>query len=148
MKKIIEWVKSSNHYYHIGLLAALSLVMMSVGTFEFGASSLWTTVWQTVKFGIMTGLVIEAYQAITSKSIDWRNSLGDLLADAIGLVLGVGVYALLAQFTPLSAIILFCLSALCLISSVISTIEMKWRVVLLGGFVIGLLTTFSLFIYA
>ena len=144
MKKIIDWVKSSNHYYHIGLLVALSLVVMSVGAFEFGAKGLWTNVWQTVKFGLMTGVVIEAYQAIVSRTFDWRNSVGDLLADVIGLVLGVGVYLLLAWCSPVSAIVLFIFS---FFSVVWAFIYKDLQIYLLMLFLASAMLSFSLFIY-
>lgn len=145
MKKIIDWVKSSNHYYHIGLLAALSLIMMSVGAFEFGAQGLWTNVWQAVKFGLLTGVVIEAYQAIVYRTFDLRNSLGDLLADTIGLVLGVGVYLLLAYSSPASAIT-------CIVASIVSCVlafalaEHKYT--LLASFLGCAMVGMSLFVYA
>lgn len=145
MRKIIEWMKSSNHYYHIGLLAALSLVMMSIGAFEFGADGLWTNVWQTVKFGIMTGLVIEAYQAIVYRTFDLRNSLGDLLADVIGLVLGVCVYLFLAWCAPVSAIVLYILA---FFSVVCATIYKELRYYLMALFLGCAMVGFSLFIYA
>lgn len=145
MKRIIEWVKSSNHYYHIGLLTALSLVMMSIGAFEFGAQGLWTNVWQTVKFGLLTGVVIEVYQAIISRTFDWRNSLGDLLADVIGLVLGVGVYLLLAYSSPASAIT-------CIVASVVSCVLAfalpKHKYMLLSSFLGCAMVGMSLFVYA
>lgn len=145
MKKIIDWAKSSNHYYHIGLLAALSLVMMSVGAFEFGAQGLWTNMWQTVKFGLMTGVVIEAYQAIVSSTFDWRNSLGDLLADVIGLVLGVGVYLLLAWCSPVSSVVLFLFSFLSVVWAFIYKVLQPY---LLMAFLGSAMLSFSLFIYA
>ena len=145
MKKIIEWVKSSNHYYHIGLLVALSLVVMSVGAFEFGAQGLWTNAWQTTKFGLMTGVVIEAYQAIVSRTFDWRNSLGDLFADVIGLVLGVGVYLLLAISSPASAIMMLCASV---VSCVLAFIFTKYQFALLASFLGCIMLGMSLFIYA
>lgn len=145
MRKIIDWVKSSNHCYHIGLLAALSLVVMSVGAFEFGAKGLWINAWQTVKFGLMTGVVIEAYQAIVSRTFDWRNSLGDLLADVVGLVLGVGVYLLLAWCSPVSAIALFVFSFL---SVVWAFIYQELQTYLLMAFLLSAMLSFSLFIYA
>lgn len=145
MKKIIEWVKSSNHYYHIGLLAALSLVMMSIGAFEFGADGFWTNVWQVTKFGLMTGIVIEAYQAITTKSINIRNTLGDLLADVVGLVLGLVVYGLLAWGAPTSAVVLYIIAAISLIWAFIYKEMRLWLVaVFLGCAMVG----FSLFIYS
>lgn len=145
MKKIIEWVKSSNHYYHIGLLAALSLVMMSVGAFEFGAQGLWTNVWQCAKFGLLTGVVIEAYQSIISRTFDWRNSLGDLLADVIGLVLGIGAYLLLAWGAPVTAIVLYIIAFFSMVWAVIYK-EIRYYLValFLGCAMVG----FSLFIYA
>lgn len=145
MKKIIDWVKSSNHYYHIGLLAALSLIMMSIGAFEFGASGLWTNVWQTAKFGILTGLVIEVYQAIVSKSVDLKNSGGDLLADLIGLVLGIGLYLLLAVGSPASAIVLFVFS---ITSCIFAFALPKHKYTLLLAFFGCAMIGFSLFIYA
>jgi hypothetical protein len=144
MEKIIEWAKKSNHYYHIGLLAALSLVMMSIGAFEFGAQRLWTNAWQTVKFGLMTGVVIEAYQAIVSRTFNLRNSLGDLLADVIGLVLGVGVYLLLAWASPVSGVILFIFSFL---SVVWAFIYKELQPYLLMSFLGCAILAFSLFIY-
>lgn len=144
IKKIINWVKSSNHYYHIGLLAALSLVMMSVGAFEFGGDGLWTNVWQTVKFGLLTGVVIEAYQVIVSRTFDWRNSLGDLLADVVGLMLGVGVYLLLAWCSPVSAIALFVFSFL---SVVWAFVYKELQSYLLMSFLVCAILAFSLFIY-
>ena len=145
MKKIIEWIKSSNHYYHIALLAALALVMMSIGAFEFGAQGLWTNVWQTVKFGLMTGFVIEAYQAIVSRTFDLRNSLGDLVADAIGLVLGFGVYLFLAWCAPVSAIVLYILAFFSVVWAFIYK-ELRYYLMMLffGCAIVG----FSLFIYA
>lgn len=145
MKKIIDWVKSSNHYYHIGLLAALSLVIMSIGAFEFGANGFWTNVWQTAKFGLMTGIVIEAYQAITTKSINIRNTLGDLLADVIGLVLGLVVYGLLAWGAPTSAIVLYILAAISIIWAIIYKEMRTWLVAAFLGFA---MVGFSLFVYA
>ena len=145
MKKIIEWVKSSNHYYHIGLLAALSLVMMSVGAFEFGAQGLWTNVWQTLKFGALTGIVIEVYQAIVSRTFDWRNSLGDLLADAIGLVLGIGTYLLLVWGAPVTAIVLYIVA---FFSMVWAVVYKEIRYYLLMFFFGCALVGFSLFMYA
>jgi hypothetical protein len=145
MTKIIDWVKSSNHYYHIGLLVVLALVMMSIGAFEFGAKGLWTNVWQTVKFGLLTGVVIEAYQVIVSRTFDWRNSLGDLLADVIGLVLGVGVYLLLAWCSPLTAIILFIFAFL---SVVWAFVYKELQYYLLMAFLGSAMLAFSLFIYA
>lgn len=145
MKKIIEWVKESNHYYHIGLLAALSLVMMSVGAFEFGAQGLWTNVWQTLKFGALTGIVIEVYQAIISRTFDWRNSLGDLLADVIGLVLGIGAYLLLALGAPVTAIVLYIVAFFSMVWGIVYK-EIRYYLValFLGCAMVG----FSLFIYA
>lgn len=145
MEKIIDWVKSSNHYYHIGLLATLSLVMMSSGAFEFGARELWTNVWQTVKFGIMTGLVIEVYQAIVSRSFNLRNSLGDIVADAIGLVLGVSAYLLLAWGAPVTTIVLYFFAFFSVVWSVVYK-EIRYYLValFLGCAAVG----FSLFIYA
>ena len=145
MKKIIDWVKSSNHYLHIGLLAALALVIMSVGAFEFGSTGLWNNVWQTVKFGLMTGVVIEAYQAFVSKSFDWRNSLGDLVADVIGLVLGVGAYLLLAWGAPSTAIVLYILA---FASMVWAVIYKEMRHLLTIMFLMLAIVGFSLFIYA
>lgn len=145
MGKIINWIKSSNHYYHIALLAALSLIIMSIGAFEFGAQGLWTNVWQTAKFGIMTGLVIEVYQAIVSKSFNLRNSLGDIVADAIGLVLGIGAYLLLAWGAPLTAIVLYIVA----FASVVSAIfYQERRIYLLMLFLGCALVGFSLFIYS
>jgi hypothetical protein len=145
MKKIIEWAKSSNHYYHIGLLAALALVMMSIGAFEFGVDGLWTNAWQTVKFGLMAGVVIEAYQAIVSHTFNWRNSLGDLLADVVGLVLGVGVYLLFAWCSPVTAIILFIFSFW---SACWAFIYKELQYYLLMAFLGSAMLAFSLFIYA
>lgn len=144
MKKIIDWVKSSNHYYHIGLLVALALVMMSIGAFEFGADGLWTNAWQMVKFGLMAGVVIEAYQAIVSRTFDWRNSLGDLIADVIGLVLGVVVYLLLAWCSPVSAIVLFILSFFVVVWAFIYK---DLQTYLLMSFLASAMLSFSLFIY-
>lgn len=145
MKNIIEWVKSSNHYYHIGLLAALSLVMMSVGAFEFGANNIWTNVWQCVKFGLLTGIVIEAYQTIVSRTFDWRNSLGDLLADVIGLVLGIGAYLLLAWGAPVTAIVLYILAFFSMVWGIVyKEIRYYLLMLFLGCAGVG----FSLFMYA
>lgn len=144
MRKIIDWVKSSNHYYHIGLLAALSLVMMSVGAFEFGAQGLWANAWQCVKFGILSGLLIEAYQAITSKSFDLRNSFGDIVADLMGLVVGMGAYLLLAWGAPITAIVMICWAAL---SAVFAFVIDAWRNALLLSFLGCMIVGFSLFIY-
>ena len=145
MKKIIDWVKSSNHYYHIGLLAALSLVMMSIGAFEFGADGFWTNVWQCVKFGLLTGVVIEVYQAITTKSINIRNTLGDLFADVVGLVLGLVVYGLLAWSAPTSAVVLYIIAAISLIWAFIYKEMRLWLVAaFLGCAMVG----FSVFIYS
>lgn len=145
MKKIINWIKSSNHYYHIGLLAALSLVMMSIGAFEFGADGFWTNVWQVTKFGLLTGVVIEVYQALTSKSLNLRNSLGDLLADVVGLVLGLVVYGLLAWGAPTSAVVLYIIAAISIIWAFIYKEIRTWLVaVFLGCAMVG----FSLFIYS
>lgn len=145
MKKIIEWVKSSNHYYHIGLLAALSLVVMGIGAFEYGAQGLWTNVWQTVKFGLLTGVVIEAYQAIVSRTFDWRNSLGDLLADVIGLVLGGGMYIILSLVSPISAIALFIFAFFSVVwAFVYKDIQCYLLIFFLFSAIVGL----SLFIYA
>lgn len=145
MKKIIDWVKSSNHYYHIGLLAALSLVMMSIGAFEFGADGLWTNVWQCTKFGLLTGVVIEVYQALVSKSLNIRNSLGDLLADVIGLVLGICAYLLLAWGAPVTAIVLY-IVAFGLVVSAIFYQELRFYLCMLflGCAIVGI----SLFIYS
>lgn len=145
MKKIIEWVKASNHYYHIGLLAALSLIIMSVGAFEYGHSGLWLNVWQTIKFGILTGLVIEAYQVIVYKSFNLKNSLGDLLADVIGLVLGTCAYILLAICSPITAIGLYIISFVSAISAVFYEDKREYLLMaFLGCAIVG----FSLFIYA
>lgn len=145
MKKIIEWVKSSNHYYHIGLLAALSLVMMSIGAFEFCADGFWTNVWQCVKFGLLTGVVIEVYQALVSKSLNIRNTLGDLLADIVGLVLGLVVYGLLAWSAPTSAVVLYIIAAISLIWAFIYKEMRLWLVAaFLGCAMVG----FSVFVYA
>lgn len=145
MRKIFNWFRTNNHDLHIGLLAALTLVMMSIGAFEFGAQGLWMNVWQCAKFGVLAGLLIEAYQAIVGKSFDLRNSLGDLLADLIGLVLGVGVYLLLAWGTPTTAIILLCWSALCCVFAFVIS---EWRNILLLSFLGCLIVGFSLFVYA
>lgn len=145
MKKIIDWVKSSNHYYHIGLLAALSLIMMSIGAFEFGANALWTNVWQTVKFGLLTGLVIEAYQVVVCKSFDIKNSLGDIIADVIGLVLGTCVYIILAVCSPITAICLYILSFTSVVSAFFYKEKREYFIMaFLGCAIVG----FSLFIYA
>jgi hypothetical protein len=145
MNKIIEWVKSSNHYLHIGLLAALSLVMLSVGAFEFGADGLWTNVWQTVKFGVLVGVVIEAYQYFLSKVLNMKNTLGDLVADVIGLVLGVGVYLLLVWCSPVSAIIAYIVA----VASLIFAFALpEWKYYLLILFLGCAMVGFSLFIYA
>lgn len=145
MSKIIDWLKSSNHYYHIGLLCALSLVMMSVGAFEFGADGIWTNVWQCAKFGLLTGVVIEVYQAIVSRTFDWRNSLGDLLADVIGLVLGIGAYLLLAWGAPATAIVLYIVAFFSVVWSVVYR-EIRYHLLMLffGCAIVG----FSLFIYS
>lgn len=144
MKKIISWLKASNHYYHVGLLAALALVMMSIGAFEFGAQGLWTNVWQTVKFSLLTGLIIEVYQAIVSRTFDLRNSLGDLIADIVGLALGVCVYLFLAWCAPVSAIVLYILAFLSVVWAFIYK-ELRYYLVVLflGCAMLG----FSLFIY-
>lgn len=144
MRRLIDWIKSSNHYYHIGLLAALSLLLLSIGAFEFGASGLWTNIWQTVKFGLLTGVVIEAYQAIVSRTFDLRNSLGDLLADVIGLMLGVGVYLLFTLGSPESAIMLMVASVVCV---VLSFAIPRYRLQLLCGFLGCMIIGFSVFIY-
>ena len=145
MKKIIEWVKSSNHYYHIGLLAALSLIMLSVGSFEFGADGLWTNVWQTVKFGALVGVVIEVYQYFLARVLNMKNTLGDLVADIIGLVLGVGVYVLLAICSPYSAITLCVVAVASLIFDFATS---EWKYYLAISFLGCALVGFSLFIYA
>jgi hypothetical protein len=145
MKKIIDWVKSSNHYYHIGLLAALSLVMMSVGSFEFGADGLWTNVWQTVKFGALVGVVIEVYQYFLAKVLNMKNTLGDLLADVVGIAMGVGVYSLLTLAPSEAAIMLMVSSFVsCILAFAIP--EHKWK--LLGAFLGCMIVGFSLFMYA
>lgn len=145
MKKIIDWVKSSNHYYHIGLLAALSLVMLSVGSFEFGADGLWTNVWQTVKFGALVGVVIEAYQYFLAKVLNMKNTLGDLVADVIGLVLGVGVYLLLVWLSPYSAITLMCVGIFAGVFAIILWEHKNWLLaLLLFCGIVG----FPLFLYA
>ena len=144
MRKIIEWVKASNHYYHMGLLAALSLMIMSIGAFEFGAQGLWANVWQAVKFGLLTGVVIEAYQVIVSRTFDWRNSLEDLLADVIGLVLGLGTDLMLVWCSPVSAIVMFILS---FILGVWAFIYKDLRFYLLMSFLGCAILAFSLFIY-
>lgn len=145
MKKIINWIKSSNHYYHIGLLAALSLVMMSIGAFEFGAQGLWMNVWQCVKFGLLTGVVIEVYQAITLRNFDWRNSLGDLLADIIGLVLGIGAYLLLAWGAPVTAIVLYIVAFCSMVSAIFYQDKRYYLLMLFFG---SALLALSLFIYS
>lgn len=145
MKKIIEWVKSSNHYYHIGLLAALSLVMMSIGAFEFSADGFWTNVWQVTKFGLLTGVVIEVYQALVSKSLNIRNTLGDLFADVVGLMLGLIAYGLLAWGSPTSAVVLYIIAAISIIWAFIYKEIRTWLVAaFLGCAMVG----FSLFVYA
>ena len=146
MKKIIDWIKSSNHYYHIGLLAALSLIILSIGSFEFGADNLLTNVWQTVKFGLLTGVVIEIYQCITTKSFNPRNTLGDLIADVIGLVFGVGFYCLLAWLTPYSAIAMYLLAAVAFIFA-FSADGAKRNYLVVAFFCCGIVG-FSLFLYA
>lgn len=145
MKKIINWIKSSNHYYHIGLLAALSLVMMSIGAFEFGADGFWTNVWQVTKFGLLTGVVIEVYQVFVSKSLNIRNTLGDLLADVVGLVLGLVVYGLLAWGSPTSAVVLYIIAA---ISLIWAFIYKEMRLWLVAAFLCCAMVGFSVFIYA
>lgn len=144
MKKIIEWVKESNHYLHICLLAALALLIMSVGAFEFGADGYWKNVWQTTKFGLLSGLLIEVYQALVARKVDWANSLGDLLADVVGLGLGLGLYGLLAVGAPASAIMLLCGSAVCCILSFAMS---EHRYALLAGFLGCLLVGLPLFVY-
>lgn len=145
MKKIIDWIKSSNHYYHIGLLAALSLIIMSISAFEFGASGFWTSVWQTAKFGLLTGVVIEVYQVFVSKSLNIRNTLGDLLADVVGLVLGLVVYGLLAWSAPTSAVVLYIIAA---ISLIWAFIYKEMRLWLVAVFLCCAMVGFSVFIYA
>ena len=146
MKKIIDWIKSSNHYYHIGLLAALSLIILSIGSFEFGADNLLTNVWQTVKFGLLTGVVIEIYQCITTKSFNPRNTLGDIIADVIGLVLGVGFYCLLAWLAPYSAIAMYLCAAIAFIFAF--SAESAMRNYLVVAFFCCGIVGFSLFLYA
>ena len=146
MKKLIEWVKSSNHYYHIGLLAALALIILSIGSFEFGADNLLTNVWQTVKFGLLTGVVIEIYQCITTKSFNPRNTLGDLIADVIGLVLGVGFYCLLAWLAPYSAIAMYLLAVVAFIFAF--SAESAMRNYLVVAFFCCGIVGISLFLYA
>lgn len=146
MKKLIDWIKSSNHYYHIGLLAALSLIILSIGSFEFGADNLLTNVWQTVKFGLLTGVVIEIYQCITTKSFNPRNTLGDLIADVIGFVLGVGFYCLLAWLAPYSAIAMYLCAAVAFIFAF--SAESAMRNYLVVAFFCCGIVGFSLFLYA
>lgn len=145
MKKIIDWIKSSNHYYHIGLLAVLSLIIKSISAFEFGASGFWTSVWQTAKFGLMTGLVIEAYQIITTKSFNIRNTLGDIIADVIGVAMGVAVYGLLAWLSPYSAIAM-CICAA--VSFIFAFSGSEWKNYLVMAFFGSAMIGFSLWIYA
>ena len=146
MKSIINFFKNSNHYLHTILLAILSLITMSLGAFEFGSTGIWTNVWQTIKFGLMTGLIIEVYQIIVSKSVDLKNSVGDLFADLIGLIVGTGLYDLLSIWSPITAIILLITSV---ISVLCATIFFRQHKYILGGiFLICLLVGFSLFIYA
>jgi hypothetical protein len=79
-----------------------------------------------------------------SRTFDWRNSLGDLLADVIGLVLGVGVYLLLSWASPVSAIVLFIFSFL---SVVWAFIYQDLQTYLLMLFLASAMLSFSLFIY-
>jgi hypothetical protein len=145
MDRIIKWLKSGKRYYCVYLFAILALLMMSIGSFEFGASRLGTNIWQTIKFGILTGIVLEVYQSLIFSLYNWRSSLQDILADFIGLLLGVGIYCLFTLATTQAAIMLIvCSFVSCLLAFAMP--EHKWK--LLGAFLGCMIVGFSLFLYA
>lgn len=142
MKKIINWVKSSNHSRHIALCGVGTMLLMAVGAFIY--SPLWYNALEAVATMAVVGVAIEVYQVIVSRTFNWRNSLGDLLADVVGIVLGVGVYSLLTLAPSEAAIMLMVSSFVsCILAFAIP--EHKWK--LLGAFLGCMIVGFSLFIY-
>lgn len=142
MKKIINWVKSSNHSRHIALCGVGTMLLMAVGAFIY--RPLWHNALEAVATMAVVGVAIEVYQVIVSRTFNWRNSLGDLLADAVGIAMGVGVYSLLTLAPTEAAIMLLVTSFVsCLLAFAMP--QHKWK--FLGAFLGCLMVGFSLFIY-
>ncbi|MBO7314200.1 MAG: hypothetical protein J6U49_00870 [Alistipes sp.] len=142
MKKIIDWIKSSNHSRHIALCGVGTMLLMAVGAFIY--RPLWHNALEAIATMAVVGVAIEVYQAIASRTFNWRNSLGDLLADVLGIVLGVGLYSLFTLAATQAAIMLMvCSFVSCILAFAMP--QHKWK--FLGAFLGCLMVGFSLFIY-
>lgn len=143
MKKIIEWIKSSNHPYHIALCAVGAMLLMAIGAFLY--PSLGVNALEAMAGMAVAGVTIEAYQVFLTRSFELRNTLGDLLADALGIAVGVGLYSLLALKAQEAAIMLLVCS---FVSCILAFALPKHKYTALAAFFGCLIVGFSLFIYA
>lgn len=148
MKKIINWLKSSNHPHHIILSGVGSMLLMALGAFIY--HPLWHNALEAVATMAVVSVAIEMYQFMVTRGFheyvfDWRNSLEDLLADVVGITLGVSIYCLFTLAATQAAIMLMvCSFVSCILAFAMP--EHKWK--LLGAFIICLIVGFSLFLYS
>jgi hypothetical protein len=143
MKRIIDWFKSSNHPHHIALCGVGTMLLMAVGAFIY--RPLWHNALEAVATMAVVGVAIEVYQAIVSRTFNGHNSIGDILADVVGIALGVGAYALLTLAPTEAAIMLMVTSLVsCLLAFALPKHKWKFLWAFLGCLIVG----FSLFTYA
>lgn len=144
MKKFFNWLfNESNRPEHIRLLALLTIIMCAV--LAFFASSLIALDAQVVLACLLVAITIEAYQIIISRTVDWNNTLGDLLADLFAIGIGVIVYDILALLSPWSAIVLYVVAVALII---FGTVKSKYKAPCYLGFLLVGLVAFSLFVFA
>ena len=144
MKKFFNWLfNESNRPEHIRLLALLTIIMCAV--LAFFASSLIALDAQVVLACLLVAITIEAYQIIISRTVDWNNTLGDLLADRFAIGIGVIVYDILALLSPWSAIVLYVVAVALII---FGTVKSKYKAPCYLGFLLVGLVAFSLFVFA
>lgn len=144
MKKFFNWLfNESNRPEHIRLLALLTIIMCAV--LAFFTSSLIALDAQVVLACLLVAITIEAYQIIISRTVDWNNTLGDLLADLFAIGIGVIVYDILALLSPWSAIVLYVVAVALII---FGTVKSKYKAPCYLGFLLVGLVAFSLFVFA
>ena len=144
MKKFFNWLfNESNRPEHIRLLALLTIIMCAV--LAFFTSSLIALDAQVVLACLLVAITIEAYQIIISRTVDWDNTLGDLLADLFAIGIGVIVYDILALLSPWSAIVLYVVAVALII---FGTVKSKYKAPCYLGFLLVGLVAFSLFVFA
>lgn len=144
MKKFFNWLfNESNRPEHIRLLALLTIIMCAV--LAFFTSSLIALDAQVVLACLLVAITIEAYQIIISRTVDWNNTLGDLLADLFAIGIGVIVYDILALLSPWSAIVLYVVAVALII---FGAVKSKYKAPCYLGFLLVGLVAFSLFVFA